>query len=277
MAVRTWAGNDATTPYDWSVAANWAEGAVPVSTDEVVIPAGSQKITAGLNQSAVTLAGITVEAGYDKDIGSSTGELRVALSAPASIQTSGGQQFFDFGASNVNIEVLGSGGASTGQRAVNFIGSNLATVSVVGGSVGIATAPANSATVATLRVLGGNVWIGDNTTLTTVNLYNGTLLQQCGSTTTTVYGGQLTTKGSGTVGTFNIYSGVATLSSTGTITTLNGYGGELDFGGSGLARTVTTLNANATDPLIISFDPNVVTITTLNDPSTPQTVRYEAS
>jgi hypothetical protein len=277
MAVRTWAGDDATTPYDWSVTGNWVEGSVPVSTDEVVIPAGSQKITAGLNQSAVTLAGLTVESGYDKDIGSSGGELQVALSAPASIQTSGGQQFFDFGSSNVNVEVLGSGGASTGQRAINFIGSNLATVSIVGGSVGIASAPADSATVATLRILGGNVWLGTNVTLTTCNLYNGSFLQQCSSTTTTIYDGRLTSRGSGTIGTLNIYSGSCTLNSTGTVTTLNGYGGAVDFGGSGLARTVTTLNANATDPLTITFDPNVVTISTLNDPTTPQTVRYEAS
>ena len=277
MAVRTWAGNDATTPYDWSVAGNWEEGSVPVSTDEVVIPAGSQKITAGLNQSAVTLAGLQVERGYDQNIGTSAGYLQIGLSAAASLQTTAGQQFFDFGSSNVNIEVLGSGSAATGQSAINIIGSNLATVSIISGSVGIATALAKSATVATLRVLGGSVWCGDNVTLTTLNLYGGSVLQQCSSTTSTVYSGTLTTKGTGTITTANLYSGTFTGNSTGTITTLNGYGGSIVLDGSGLARTITTLNANATDPLSIAYDPNVVTISTLNAPSTPQSVRYEAA
>jgi len=113
MAVRTWEGSDNSTPYDWSVAGNWAENSVPVSTDEVVIPAGSQKITAGLNQSAVTLAGLTVERGYDQDIGAADGMLQVGLSAQATIETSGGQQWFDFGSSNQDIEVIGSGSAAT--------------------------------------------------------------------------------------------------------------------------------------------------------------------
>ena len=277
MAVRTWSGNDSTTPYSWAVAGNWEEGSVPVNSDEVVIPAGSQKITAGLNQSSVTLAGLTIEVGYDQDIGSSTGYLQIGLSAAASLQTTSGQQFLDFGSSNVNIEVLGSGSASTGQNAINLVGSNLATVSIIGGSVGIATALAKSATVATLRVLGGSVWCGANVTLTTLNLYGGSVLQQCSSTTSTVYGGTLSTKGSGTITTGNLYAGTMRLNSTGTITTLNAYGGSVFLDGSGLARTITTLNANARDPLTLVYDPSVVAISTLNVPSTPQRVNYEAA
>ena len=277
MAVRTWSGGDATTPYDWSVAGNWQEAAVPVSTDEVVIPAGSQKITAGLNQSSVTLAGLTIEVGYDQNIGSSSGYLQIGLSAAASIQTTSGQQYLDFGSSNVNVEVLGSGSASTGQNAINLIGSNLATVSIIGGSVGIATALSKSATIATLRILGGSVWCGENVTLTTIDLYGGSVLQQCSSTTSTVYGGTLSTKSTGTITTGNVYDGTLRLNSTGTITTLNAYGGSVFLDGSGLARTITTLNANARDPLTLVYDPSVVTISTLNVPSTPQRVNYEAA
>lgn len=277
MAVRTWKGSDGTTPYSWAVAGNWEEGAVPVNSDEVVIPAGSQKITAGLNQSSVTLAGLQIEVGFDQDIGTSSGYLQIGLSAAASIQTTAGQQFLDFGSSNVNVEVLGSGSASTGQNAINVVGSNLATVSIIGGSVGIATPLAKSSTVATLRVLGGSVWCGQNVTLTTLNMYGGSVLQQCSATTSTVYSGTLTTKGSGTITTGNLYAGTMRLNSTGTITTLNAYGGSIFLDGSGLARTVSTLNALARDPLTLVYDPSVVTISTLNEPTTPQRVNYEAA
>lgn len=274
MAVRTWDGNDVTTPYTWSTAGNWVEGVVPVSTDEVVIPSGSAKITGGLNQSAVTLAGFTIERGYDQNIGTSDAPLQVAISVRAVIETSGGQQWVDFGASNYDVEVLGTGGASTGQRAFNVIGSNLATISVLAGSVGIATPLADSATVATLRVLGGDVWAGDNVSLTTASSYGGSLLQQCASTTTNVYGGTVTTKGTGAITTANVYDGSMFPNSTGTITTFNAYGGSVDFTRSGLARTVTTLNATAQSQLELKLDPNVVTVSTFNDPTVPYETSY---
>ena len=76
MAVRTWDGNDASTPYDWSVAGNWLEGSVPVSADDVILPAGAAKITAGLNQSAVTLSSLVAE-DYAEDIGTSAAYLQI--------------------------------------------------------------------------------------------------------------------------------------------------------------------------------------------------------
>lgn len=47
------------SPNKWSVAANWLEGVVPVTGDDVVIGAGPS-ITDGLDQNAVTLATLTI-------------------------------------------------------------------------------------------------------------------------------------------------------------------------------------------------------------------------
>ena len=266
MAVRTWDGNDATTPYDWSVSGNWLEGSVPVSTDDVVIPSGSAKITAGLNQSAVTLASLVFE-DFDQDVGSSTGYLQVGVSGEVRFDLLGGQQFINLGSSSVSPIVNSSGGATSGQRALNIIGSALSTLVVNGGSVGVALDAAQSATVTTVKVLNGDVWLGENATVTTLYLTGGTVRQQCATTTTELNGGSVRTVGTGTIGTLNVYGGMVQPESTGTITTANLYGGTIDASASKASRTITTLNILAQSIGNIRTDPDGVTISTLNLPT----------
>lgn len=269
MAVRTWDGNDATTPYDWSVAGNWVEGAVPVSTDDVVIPAGSAKITAGLNQSAVTLASLVFE-DYQQNIGSSTGYLQIGLSGGSTefrVDILGGQQFIDVGSSAVSPIINQTGGAASGERAFNLIGSAIATLVINGGSVGIAADAAKSATVTTVKVLDGDVWLGENATVTTLYLTGGNVRQQCATTTTELNGGSVRTVGTGTIGTLNVYGGTIQTESTGTITTANLYGGEIDASSSKASRTITTLNVLGQSSGSVMTDPDGVTISTLNLPT----------
>ena len=79
MAVKIWTG---ATDGDWSVAGNWSPSGVPASTDDVIISAAyTVSITAGLNQSAVTLNSLTVEEGYSGAIGSKSADLQIATDA----------------------------------------------------------------------------------------------------------------------------------------------------------------------------------------------------
>ena len=269
MAVRTWDGNDATTPYSWSVAGNWVEGSVPVNSDDVVIPAGSAKITAGLNQSSVTLASLVFE-DYDQNVGSSTGYLQIgfnSVSAEFRVDLLGGQQFIDVGSSTVSPTINQTGGAASGERAFNLIGSAIGTLVVNGGSVGVAVDASKSATVTTVKVLDGDVWLGENTTVTTVYATGGTIRQQCASTTTEINGATVRTVGTGTIGTLNVYSGLARPDSTGTITTANLYGGTIDASLSKASRTITTLNVLGQSSGDVRTDPDGVTISTLNLPT----------
>ena len=266
MAIRIWAGNDATPPYDWSVTGNWQGGTVPVSTDDVYIPAGSAKITAGLNQSAVSLSSLTIQEGYDQDIGSATGYLQIGTSSLV-VDSSGGQQFINLGSSSVSPEIRGTGTAGTGERALNLLGSAIATLSVNAGSVGVAIAGDETSTVTTARVLTGNLLLGSGVTLTTLYQRGGSVDQRCASTTSELQGGTLETSNSGTMTTANVYGGTLISNSSGTVTTLNAYGGSVDFNQSSVARTVTTLNIYANDPVTLMVDEEYMTITNYNEPT----------
>jgi hypothetical protein len=48
-------------PNDWSTAANWSGGAVPVNDDDVILNASGVNICWGLDQSAVELDSLTLE------------------------------------------------------------------------------------------------------------------------------------------------------------------------------------------------------------------------
>ena len=79
MAVKIWTG---ATDGDWSVAGNWSPSGVPASADDVILSASYVvSITAGLNQSAVTLNSLTVEQGYSGAIGSKAADLQIATDA----------------------------------------------------------------------------------------------------------------------------------------------------------------------------------------------------
>lgn len=266
MAVRTWDGNDATTPYDWSVAGNWLEGSVPVSTDDVILPAGAAKITAGLNQSAVTLNSLVAE-DFADDIGSSSTYLQIGVSGETRLDLNGGQQFIDLGSSAISPIVNSTSGAASGERALNIVGSALTALIVNAGSVGLALQAAKSATCTTVKVLSGNVWLGENATVTNVYVTGGLVRQQCSSTVTEINGGDVVTVGTGTITTCDLYGGIFKPESTGTITTLNQYGGNIEANNSKASRTITTLNVKAQENCSLETDPDCITITNFNLPT----------
>jgi len=283
------AGNATTAnsgPNDWSVAANWSGGAVPVNSDDVIIENSSVDILYGFAQSAVTLTSLSVMASYTGKIG------LPALNGTVGSTTS----YFEYrstylaiGATTINIGLgpgQGSGRikintgsvqtlvnvyqtgqpAETGVESFLFIGTHASNaVNVNRGSVGIAVLSGEVATVLTLNVgylvdvLGdAKVRCGLGVTLGTVVKAGGNLETRCAFTTGTQTGGTWT-HGAGAVTTLNVDSGTLNYDSTGTCTTANVAKGTLTFARDMRSKTVTTCNLFSGATLL---DPNrIVTFT----------------
>jgi len=261
MASKIWDG--ISTPGDWSVAANWVPSGVPVATDDVSIPAGSNAITAGLDQSAVALGEVTVEKGYSAAIGLATSYLKLD---PNSFRFAGtGESYIDLETSptTINPVILATkSNVTAGKRGLYLLGDDIGTLEVYGGIVGLAAQLGETTTVATLRLLGSgaNVWIGNGVTLTTLDVFKGQAELKPALTTLNVHAGKVVTEEDGTITTATVRGGELVCNSSGTITTLNIEGGIVDFIQAGKARTVSNTKQNPGSTLII--DEAIVTITT---------------
>ena len=150
-----------------------------------------------------------------------------------------------------------------------LLGSALVTVDVSDGKVGLAWLAGETMTAASVRTVGTNasVWIGSGVTLTTSSTIRGEIEQYCASTNATVYGGSLTTEGTGTITTATVKAGTFVPNSSGTITTCNCNGGTTDTTQSGVARTITNLKINP--GATFRRDPAVLTVTTHVAPDFP--------
>lgn len=251
MASKYWLG---TTSGDWSVGANFSDGAVPVSTDTVVVDGRStQAVTAGLNQSAVTLARLTIVAG-SPSIGTTAAPLRISATVlDINVPPTDGSNpspattvNLDTGSNATTCTVHGSNSTgSGGVEPVVWKGAHASNVLYVrGGNVGIATCvPGDTATLPALQVLGDNntrVRVASGVTLTNLVQTGGIVRLECAATTVNQDGGELVTEGGGAIGTLYA-NGTARLNSSGTVTTLYVEpAGLVDFTGSTAARTVTT-------------------------------------
>lgn len=265
MADKVWVGTS--TLGDWSVAANWSPSGVPGAADNVRIPPGSAVITAGLNQSAVALGYVIFEPGYSATVASAAANLQLTCSRFEFHGT--GLAYIDLSASAISASIFNSASAATGLRGLYLKGSALVTVNVLGGKVGLASRPFETATIATVRCVDpkADVWVGSGVSLTTYYQDGGNGELRAAATTVTCYGGVLKTREIGAITTLNANGGEIYPESTGTITTCNCNGGTTDFTGSGAARTVTTLKQNRGSTLI--YDPAVLTITTRAAPDDP--------
>ena len=227
-------------PSDWSTAANWSLGAVPVSTDAVVIQDVSQNISYGLAQSGVTLASLTVMKSFTGFIGQDrtnfttdgngatnsatrANEYRpIYLAISATVCTLGanygaatpnGSQriLIDLGSNVSTIEVLGTASsAETGRAAsirlkCNHASTALYVRSAPGGVCVAMDAPGETSTLSLISVsdvtTGSKVYSGLGVTLTTWTQNGGQNLLQAAATVTTI------TKNGGTLqteGTFAV-------------------------------------------------------------------------
>jgi hypothetical protein len=271
MANKLWVGTDG----NYGTAGNWSPSGVPIAGDHVRIPASStQSITSGLDQSAVAIASFIVEEGYAGELGTSAAYLQID---PDRFEFNGtGQSWIDIGSAEIDVQVIGTATAATGERGLYLKGSAIDELTVLGGNVGVAAKFGETATVATCRVTGStaDVWIGSGTTLTTLSVTAGMVRLRAAATTVAVYGGTVYTEETGAITTVNLSGGTIYPNSSGTITTANLLGGTADFTKSGLSRTVSTLKQNPGSTL--TYDPAVLTITTRSAPDYPISLRASA-
>jgi len=271
MANKRWDGNTASYVGDYSHAANWSPSGVPGAADVVVIPSGSASITTGLDQSAVAIGSFTVERGYTGTIGSATANLQ--LDTVAFTFNGTGVAYIDLGSQTVSPQIYNTATATTGNRGLYLIGTGIATLSVMGGKVGLAFRHNTVSTATTVRVEGSTAYleVGTGATLTNAIVSDGSLTVRCAFTTATVYSGSFITEGTGAGTTINVYAGTVTPNSTGTVTTINQYGGAVDYMGNAAARTLTNYNPFplSDSAMTFTYNPAVVTTTTFNESTTP--------
>lgn len=242
---------------DYGTARIWQLAAVPVATDDVLFwPAATMNdMYYSLNQASVAIADFRVAPGFSGKFGRYTPNglphyLRIDPDL-FSYEGSGSRCMFDIGSANISPYIAAQGSPeATGRHTVAIKGSNIATLLIRKGNVGVAPFDADTATVATITTtyestLASDValTVGTGVTLTTLNQGGGTATLKCAATTVTNGSGcTLTTEGTGAITTLNV-SGTCYLNSTGTITTLNiRKGGIVDFRRNRTARTITTLN-----------------------------------
>lgn len=244
------------SPNHWSIASNWAEGAVPTGADDVVIDRGDVDILYGLDQNAVTLTSLTITNGYSGDIGlptrNSAGyeeyrdtQLKISATTINIGQYTGrgsGRIKINTGSVQTQVNCYATGtSAEAGIPSLLWKGTNASNVvNVFGGSFGAAMFSGETATIATLRQTAGQVTCTTGVTLTTIDKVGGSMTITSSATTITHGGGDIRVDGTGAVTTINAREGTVNYTSTGTITNLNIYdGGAVSFDINNKARTVT--------------------------------------
>jgi hypothetical protein len=255
MATAIWTGGASDGNY--STAANWSTGAVPTTSDNVYFTADyNADVTAGLNQSGVTIGTFTVD-GYTGKLGSKSGYLQIDPGGAVEINGTG-LSYLDLGNANVSVTVTNTARSSAGNAGLYLLDSNLSTLALTGGSVGFALNAGETSTVGIIKMTGGTLSVGDGGTLSTVTILGGTMNTSSSVVTLNIYGGLFKSAGSAAMTTLNGDGGTVTHNSTGTITTANVRGVFLDLNQSLNTRTITTLAPSANGS--IAYDPNFITI-----------------
>jgi hypothetical protein len=221
---------------------------IPQATEHVRIPANAGSITSNLDQSAVAIGDFIREKGHEGEIG-----LAATATAPPTYlridpdrfeHDGNGTAWIDIGTAAISPQIYNTVAPADGERGLYLRGTGIATLNVMGGSVGLAVLGGELSTATTVRVIGDqtSLWIGNGVTLTTLHKYAGATALRGGATTVLMYGGSLTTEENGAITTATLHDGEYIYKSTGNVTTFNLYGGTLDLLQSGAARTISTLN-----------------------------------
>jgi len=275
-------------PNDWSTAANWSGGAVPVNTNEVVFENSTDGIYYGLDQSAVTLASLTIKQDFLGTIGLPTtnesgySEYRdTYLKIGATVCTIGSGEGSGSGRIKINtgsvqtaLTLLDSGySLEDGLKSVIWKGTHASNaVAITKGSLDIAPFAAEVATVLTLKEGyfeniddDSDVRCGSGVTLGTVTKNGGQLTcdnTAAAITALTQTAGDTTIYGiTNAVTALTIYGGAVHYNTAGTLTACTvGAGATLDFRQDMRAKTVSAITAY---PGAAIYDPAaVVTWTT---------------
>ena len=230
-----WIGNADTGPDDPSTPGNWDTGVVPLDGEHAVIPAGITedhaiaagdiRYDAGTNPRA--LSTFTVAEGYDQTVGSpavTDVDLRYLKITADTVTFAGGGESYLWveGASRILVSKAGTS-AATGEYSLDLTCvDETTTLDIQAGSgqkIGIAALPGEQSSLTTINVSGGEVTIGSDVTVDTLNVTGGivrNLATIASGKTINVYGGVLDQQDD-CVGSVNIRGGVMYYRGTGTI------------------------------------------------------------
>lgn len=258
----------ATGPNFWNLAANWSTGTVPANADNVYIRQSAVDILYGLDNNAVTLALLDIDASYTGKIGlnefSASGyaeyrEQYLKISATAAFcgrgfGTGPGRFRWNAGSNVTTFGIYSTGSPDSGVvAAIDFVGTHASNViNVNRGTIAVGRKPGTASTVLTMSVgtqdgstSNASVYTGYNVTLGTVKMTGGTVDVWNGATTVTLDGGTLNAnKGAFTTITNN--DGTVNYDTNGTCSTYTGGTGSLlDCSRVVAARTITAATFNA--------------------------------
>jgi len=250
------------SPYDWNCIYNWTDDDTPDAADDVVLENSTSHVYYGLDQSAITVATLTVKQSHTGHVGlpewndtyDFTEFLATYLAIGATVCTIGegdgtgsGRIKLDFGAVQTAVTVHNSGSRADSELpAIMLKGTHAAnTLTVHRGDVGVAVLAGETAVIATLTMdyvtnleSDAKVVCGSGATLTTIVKSGGILAIESNVVTVTNSGGTATIKGTATVTTLNVEGGTVYCNSNGTITNLYVLG-HVDFSRDMRALTVT--------------------------------------
>jgi len=275
MAVRTWLGNqDSASPNDWSVAANWKENVVPVSTDDVFFSDNAISVTAGLSQAGVLLASLNFDLSYTGNIGASDTSFLVIGATILDIgqnlgstAASGSPRLnLDIrGASTITVFATSRSSTDANRNPLRLLCDNASTdIFMRSGAASIADDGDQTATLGDINMDGdgATMKVGDGVTYTNLNVNRGNVEAfSMPATLVEALGGITTLQGVDALTTL-VMDGRATVNSNidGTITLVTGRSGTLRFTQSSVLRTVTDIVISGED-FNFSADFDVITIT----------------
>lgn len=253
---------------DYSNSANWSTGTVPTTSDNVYFTSDyNSDVTTGLNQSGTTINDFIVD-GYTGKLGSKTTYLQIDPAGEVRFNGTG-LSYVDLGNANVDITVDSTASASGGSAGLYLVDTNLNTLSVNNGVVGLAYLAGETSTVGTVKLTSGTVLFGSSVTATTISMYGGTVRTESSITTLNIYDGTFTSSGSAAITTINGDGGLINHDASGTITTCNLRGVTLELTNTLVSKTITTLNPS--DGGTLTYDPTYVTITNRGAVTKPTT------
>lgn len=261
-------------PNDWSTAANWSGGAVPVDDDTIIIEKSDVSILYGLDQSAITPDAFTIRQDFTGTIGlpttNETGtypEYREQyLKISPDVITIGGGDGDGSGRIKINtglvqtaLTILNSGtGLDDGLHPIQWKGTHASNaVSITKGQLDIAPYAAEVATFTTLKQGYLDNIEGDSTVRCGSGVTCGTITKNGGQltidttaaavTAVTQLAGELKIEGStNAVTALTIYGGAVFYNTSGTLTAgIVGTGAVLDFRQDMRAKTVTAISIYA--------------------------------
>jgi hypothetical protein len=239
MASIYWKGTDGA----YGTNANWSGGAIPTTGDHVrLIAEYDGDILTNLDQSAVAIGDFVVENGNESDIGTIAGYLQID---PNLFEFSGdGTAFINLSGAAIPATVNNTRTPNDGERGLYLKGSAITTLSVQAGAVGLAVIQGDTATATSVRTISSEADLicGKGCTLTTAECLGGVMRIRASLTTLNVYGGTVYIEEAAAVTTVNVYGGAVHHNSTGTVTTWNARGGTSDWLSFAGARTVTDVN-----------------------------------